>query len=151
MIGFSSCNTTIYLVRHAEKLDASSNSVLSPKGEQRALALRELLRNQDIDSIYTTDYKRTQLTAQPLADALGKKITSYKPGTAFSEQLKNLKEKTVLVIGHSNTIPAIVMDLLNEKITIEEDDFDNLYIIRIKRFLTTKISMESQTYGSPSP
>ena len=149
---FSSCSVTnIYLVRHAEKADSSSASLLTPQGEQRAIALRDTLLNKDIDSIYTTNYNRTQLTAKPLADALKKDIITYQPDKNFSAHLKKLKGKNVLVVGHSNTIPEIIQYITTKNIQIGDDDFDNLYIIRIKRFLNLNISLESKTYGATSP
>lgn len=151
MIGISSCNTTIYLVRHAEKADTTRDSPLSQKGEERAATLRDLLKSKGIDSIYTTAYQRTRQTAKPLAEALGISIITYKPDTIFSEQLKALKGKKVVVVGHSNTIPEIINYIAGEKVSIAEDDFDNLYIIRINRFSGMKITVESQTFGAPSP
>lgn len=147
----ASCTTNIYLVRHAEKLDATSNTVLSPRGEQRAIVLCEILKDKNIDSIYATNYKRTQLTAKPLSDVIGKEILVYYSDEKFSEHLKNLKGQNVLVVGHSNTIPEIIRYLTSENVQIDEDDFDNLFIIKITRFLKTKISFEAKTYGTPSP
>ncbi|RZJ30987.1 MAG: phosphoglycerate mutase [Flavobacterium sp.] len=148
----NSCTVTnIYLVRHGEKQDSSASSGLTPQGEQRAIALRDVLINENIDSIYSTDYKRTQLTAKPLADALKKDIISYKPDKAFSMKLKKMKGKNVVVVGHSNTIPDIIKYITTKSIEIRENEFDKLFIIRIRRFLNLNISLETKTYGEPSP
>lgn len=149
---FSSCSVTnIYLVRHAEKLDNSVGSALTEQGGRRAMALRDTLLTKNIDSIYATPYNRTQLTAKPLADALKKDIISYQPDAKFSARLKKLKGKNVLVVGHSNTIPEIIRHITTKAIRIDDYDFDNLYIIRIKRFLNLNISLVSETYGERSP
>jgi broad specificity phosphatase PhoE len=68
-----SCKTTTYyVVRHAEKETSNtmaSDVPLSEAGRQRAIALKELLQNESIQHIYSTDFLRTRQTAQPLADA----------------------------------------------------------------------------------
>src|SRR4051794_6586146 len=61
----------IFLVRHAERADPSEDSLLSPTGEARADHLADVLGGLGVRTIYVTQYKRTQQTAQPLAQRLG--------------------------------------------------------------------------------
>src|SRR6185437_4091132 len=56
----------IFVVRHAERADASADSPLSPEGEARAARLAALLKDAGITRIYTTDRKRTIQTGAPL-------------------------------------------------------------------------------------
>src|SRR4051812_23445880 len=66
--------TTVVVVRHAEKqLDKGDDPSLTPAGQEHAKALAKLLDRQKIDAIFTSDMKRTQETAAPLATA--KKVT----------------------------------------------------------------------------
>src|SRR6476661_6509268 len=76
-----SCSTTkYYIVRHAEKETApvmTSDVLLSENGKQRAIALKEALLHQKIKHIFSTNFKRTVGTAQPLSDAIGVSIQHY--------------------------------------------------------------------------
>ena len=59
----------VFVVRHAEKVTddpKDKDPLLSEIGALRAVDLMKLLRGEKIDSIFTTDYKRTKLTAFPL-------------------------------------------------------------------------------------
>lgn len=151
----SSCTTKYYLVRHAEKRNNSDTSSLTPEGEIRAVALKDLLSGKDIKKIYASTYKRTQLTAKPLADATGNQIILYSPDTtaAFGEYLKKLSGTSVLIVGHTNTIPELAEILSDESVSpIPENDFDNIYTIEVKRDLVwVSRYLTSSTYGAPSP
>jgi hypothetical protein len=57
--------TDIYLIRRAEKADASSDPPLSADGQVRAQALAHVLANTGIAAIYVTGFRRTQETAAP--------------------------------------------------------------------------------------
>src|SRR5690242_19336315 len=61
----------IFLVRHAERAAISgrvpSDTGLSPEGKTRAQNLARELKDAGITTIFTSEYKRTQETATPLA------------------------------------------------------------------------------------
>ncbi|MGK4567707.1 histidine phosphatase family protein [Flavobacterium sp. 3HN19-14] len=59
--------TTIYLFRHAEKAAMAADPELSEAGKQRAQFWMQYFENIPVDLIYSTQYKRTQSTAFPLA------------------------------------------------------------------------------------
>lgn len=155
---FSSCctYTRFYVVRHAEKTLSDCNAPLaSPQGTDRANTLRDLLLSKGIDSIFVSDCLRTQQTAQPLATALG--ITMIQAGTSatatneLAKRLNRINKKEVLVVGHTNTIPSIVLALSGRSIApINDDDYDNMYIIRIKRCSRIYKSLTQTTYGVPT-
>jgi broad specificity phosphatase PhoE len=67
--------STVFIVRHAEKADNSKDAELSEAGRARAEALANMLRDSKISVIYTTEFKRTQQTAAPLAKALDLTVT----------------------------------------------------------------------------
>lgn len=114
--------TTVIVVRHAEKATTNPqdpNPALSPEGQQRARDLAELLRSRQVAAVIATQYARTQLTAQPTADAAHLVIDTM-PATrdvqahaaAIAERIRTrYAGKTVLVVGHSNTVPKIVAAL----------------------------------------
>ncbi len=154
LFALTSCTTRYYLVRHAEKLNSTSDSPLSSTGHARATILRDTLAGKNISQIFASTFVRTQQTAQPLATANNLELTLYRPDTTagFIARLKSVGSRNVLVVGHSNTIPEVVLGLCGETVTIADDDFDNLFIVTIKRGWgqTTK-TLSKTTYGPPSP
>ena len=135
----SAMATVIYLVRHAEKAkEGGRDPLLTSEGTERAERLKNILLNAQIDEVYSTEYKRTQLTAAPLATAIGKTIQSYNPRalTAFANQLKDEhKGKRILIAGHSNTTPTLTNALLSaEKFPmLDETQYDHLFVVTIDK------------------
>ncbi|MDQ5871790.1 MAG: histidine phosphatase family protein [Acidobacteriota bacterium] len=133
--------TAILLVRHAEKAtDANEPGVpLSAAGRARAERLAQLLGNAGISGIYATETDRARQTAEPLARARKLEIRAYAPRNADGKpapQLlvdrlkKDAPAGTVLVIGHSNTVPEILAALGHaEKIDIPSTQFDDLFVV----------------------
>ena len=148
--------TTIYIVRHGEKVSEADTTDLSAAGKQRAVALADTLANKGIDSIFTTPYRRTRQTAEPLAQRINVRMVEYpaKPNDAIINRVSHIRGKTVLVVGHSNTILDIAKGLGTQPsmAKIESGDFDNLLRVRIHRGLFGKSVMLSQTtYGQMTP
>jgi len=116
----------IILLRHLHKL-AGDNPALSPCGLAQANAIKTQLDQLTISNVWHTPYKRTTETAQLIT----------KPDTRThlyeAKQLISLKQQvlaqnhTVLVVGHSNTVPEIVKDLSGDTIKIGENDYGTLY------------------------
>ena len=105
-----------------------------------------------IDAIYSTPFNRTRETVQPLADSLNLPINTY--DAADTEEilemiLKQHKGKIILVVGHSNTVPVLIANLgASKKVpAIEEDEYDNIYVISIPWFGKTKTIR--LRYGEP--
>ena len=146
------CSTTrYYLVRHAEKTSAPKDPGLSPAGMQRALALRDSLLAAHIDHLYATPYRRTQLTARPLADALGKKVIRYDPrdGRGFVEKMKKENNKNILIIGHSNTVPEMVLYFTGDTVHIAHHEYAHLFLIKKrKNIFNEKYILVKKTYGT---
>src|SRR5262245_1875677 len=74
--------TTVYIVRHAERAAGVNNPPLTVEGTARAEALKDLLLDKNIGFIYSTDSLRTRSTAAPLADALGLQVIIYQKGSS---------------------------------------------------------------------
>ena len=134
-IHFGQTNSTnYYFIRHAEKVDSSKNPDLSEKGLERAQQWKTLFSEINFDAVYSTDYNRTLQTINPIVMENNKLLKLYNPKILDIEVFK--KEtfgKTILVVGHSNTIPAMVNQIINEKkySDIEENQFGNLYVITL--------------------
>ncbi len=140
--------STFYFIRHAEK-DRSrpedKDPELNQSGLGRAMRWAEILDNVALDAIYTSNYKRTSMTAAPTA--IKKDITPqyYDPHAVNIEEFKNLNlDKNVLIVGHSNTIPQFVNGLLGEEKYQSMEDYDNssLFIVRIIDGVATDIRLK---------
>lgn len=132
-LAFSSSfsQSTVFIVRHAEKADDSKDAELSGAGRGRAEALANMLRDSRISVIYTTEFKRTQQTAAPLAKALGVTITTL-PAENQAALVAKLRTSTAnsLVVGHGNTIPDIIKALgITQPVNISDSDYDNLFVV----------------------
>jgi len=129
--------TTYYLIRHAEKeSDGSKNPHLSKKGLERVNKLILFFANKNIDAVYSTDYWRTKETAIPIAESNSLSIEIYSPRSLKIDSLiKKDKHKNVLIVGHSNTTPFLVNEILDEPKyqTISEDVYNDVFIIKIDR------------------
>lgn len=123
----------IYLLRHFEKQSGVNNPSLTQEGQQRANNLVRLLADVGITEIYSSDYARTRETVLPLAESLGLQIQLYDPGklTEFVSQLKTAS--TVLVVGHSNTTPALVRLLGGKAQDMDESDYGKLFVLTVDR------------------
>ena len=127
---------TFIVIRHAEKADESRDPDLSEAGRVRAAQLATLLRRRRPDALYTTGFQRTRQTLAPLAQALGILPITYdarQPAEAFAAALKAAHPRgTIVVAGHSNTVPAIVAALCGcTTAPMLESEFDRLSIIRL--------------------
>lgn len=126
----------IYLVRHAEKTtEPGPDPDLSPAGQRRAEMLARVLADAEIRTIYVTKWKRTQETAATLARA-----SQLKP--EIVDDMKTLADRlqhpigNVLVVGHSNTLPALLQDLgVGTSIALGENSYDDLFILLPKNRL----------------
>ena len=123
--------TMVYLVRHAEKVDDSRDPDLSQEGRLRAEALTAFLEKVSLDAVYATQFKRTQQTVAPLSKATGLKIQQHdaRDSKGFAEMVRGMPGKTVIAAGHSNTVPAIIGALGGPQLTIDDKDYDNLFLV----------------------
>lgn len=125
---------SVFIVRHAERADAvDDKSLLSRKGKKRATLLSKVLSGVPLKAVYTTEYERTQQTAEPTAKAKGLIVTvidSEKAAELAAELKLKPAETDVLVVGHTDTIPDILKGLgVEPPVEIPNADFDNLFIV----------------------
>ncbi len=139
---FGSCTkTTFYIVRHAEKATAapnmSSDVPLTEAGQQRAIALKDLLAKKKIQSVFSTQTIRTTSTAKPLAELKGIAIQPYNHKDTldkFISRLKAVRKGAVLVVGHSNTVDDLVNKMMGQNVLTDlpDSEYDNLFIVKRK-------------------
>lgn len=136
-----SCNnidlecSTYYLIRHAEKvrLDPDNKDPeLNDAGQNRAIVWQEYFNDLDIDKVYSTNYNRTMQTVHPFASTNELEISQYSPSKInYEDFLDSTIGNNVLIVGHSNTIPTFVNEIIKEIVypDIEDSNNSNLYIV----------------------
>ncbi|MCI0487936.1 MAG: histidine phosphatase family protein [Blastocatellia bacterium] len=139
--------TTVYLVRHAEKEKTPPNDPpLSEAGLARSKNLARILQKAGIKAIYTSQFLRTQQTAQPLAEASGIAVVQVplrmdpsNPRKVSEASLREAVEKVyehggggVLIVGHSNTVPEMIRLLGGDQVPfINESVYDDLFVVTV--------------------
>jgi len=132
-------STVVLLVRHAERAPGSGDVAISDQGRDRALALAEIGKVAGVSAIITTQFQRTAQTAAPLAEALrvtpvvvAAQADVVKHAAEIADVVKRHAGKTVLVVGHSNTVAAIVAALGGATLRdFCEPEYDNLVTVVI--------------------
>ena len=133
----------VFLVRHAERADTASGAVpamagapaadpdLSEAGRARAASLAVALKDANITAIYVTEFKRTQQTAAPLAQALGLAVIIVPAsGVAPLVEKLNALPGNALVVGHSNTVPEVAKALgVKTAVQIPDTEFSDLFVV----------------------
>ncbi|MEP7008728.1 MAG: phosphoglycerate mutase family protein [Acidobacteriota bacterium] len=152
--------TTLVIVRHAEKAtDDPRDPTLSPAGQERAQDLAKALDGAAVSAVYVTEFKRTRLTAEPTAQHFALTIETrprgdQQPDVYATDQvgkiLKKNAGKVVLIVGHSDTVPAMVKVLTGKTVPpIEETEFDRLYVVEVPK--TGPARLIATRYGRPRP
>ena len=124
--------TTIILVRHAEAVaNAGNDPVLTEAGTARAKALAAALKDAGVKAVITTQYQRTMLTGRPLADAAGAEFINLPAQTGNPTALAaKYTGSTIVIVGHSNTVPAMVKSLTGVDVgEIAHDSHDQMFIV----------------------
>lgn len=125
--------SVVYLVRHAEKADTGKDPELTDTGKQRAEALARLLKDAGVTHIWSTEYKRTKGTAEPLSARSRVKIETYDPSRLgeFATRLKSIPGRH-LVVGHSNTTPGLVQALGGDPgQAMPDTEYDRFYVVTL--------------------
>ena len=149
--------TVVILVRHAEKADEpGADPALSAAGTTRAQALAAALRDAKIAAVLTTPYRRTNLTAAPLAavDGLTPVVVPVSGGLpAYAKSVADMIRgqyagRTVLVVGHANTIPAVISALGGPKVNdLCENEYSTMYTLTLAGSAVPKL--DATHYGAP--
>lgn len=147
---------TALIVRHAERAETPAQDPgLTTAGHARASALADVARKANVTAIITTELLRTRSTADPAAKSL--RIT---PEVVISGDPRHVQRvadavrahagQTVLVVGHSNTIPAIIRELGGkDSPAICEMEYDKLFVVSLTA--NGAASVVRSTYGAQTP
>lgn len=148
---------TLIVVRHAEKADTTRDPALSAAGEARARALAVALADAHVTGVITTPLQRTRATAAPLARALSLPMDTVGTGGGLAVHAANTvrlaRERfgggTVLIVGHSNTVPAILAAAGAPKLPdLCDSEYDALFIVTVP--VSGASSLVRTRYGAPS-
>lgn len=154
----SGADTVVLVVRHAEKSAPSGDVPLSDAGQARARALVPIGREAGVSAIIITQFQRTRQTAAPLAEAAG--ITAdvadvqgrvAEHAGAIATMIRERHAgKAVLVVGHSNTVPAIVHALGGPRLPdICDEVYDDLFTVIVAADGSARVV--HARYGAPTP
>jgi broad specificity phosphatase PhoE len=129
--------TKVFIIRHAEKADdGSKDPPLSGPGKIRAAALAKTLSKTPVHGIYSTPYKRTRETVAVISAQSGIAIENYNPMDveAIHSLVLSQKGKTLVLVGHSNTVPLILNKLTQSTVykNLPETEFDNIWLLLLK-------------------
>jgi broad specificity phosphatase PhoE len=140
----------VILVRHAEKVAASAmmqspDMELSEEGRARAERFRDLVWKYRPGAVYSTPFKRTRQTAEPIARLRGLEIETYDPAkqAELVEKILTGKRKRIVVVGHSNTIPELANLLARKELfrNLAEAEYGVYYVIRLERGVLKRIEI----------
>lgn len=134
--------TTIMLVRHAEKVLGTDS--LSEMGKLRAIELSRVLKEVSFSTVYCSQYQRTYDTALPLLTQSKQSATRYNTDDLVGlvdEIVSTYKGKSVLIVGHSNTLwPTMkLFGIQSDQTDLPDNTYDHLFILNITEGFTPRL------------
>ncbi|HEY7810209.1 MAG TPA: phosphoglycerate mutase family protein [Allosphingosinicella sp.] len=121
-----------YVMRHLQKAEGGSDPALSAEGAANAQRLASWFDGKAKPAaIYVSTTRRARETAAPLAAKLGLTPKEYNPAdTAGLVARVRAEAGSVLVVGHSNTVPDIVAGLGGSRpAPLGETDFGTVWVV----------------------
>ncbi|MBK8610445.1 MAG: histidine phosphatase family protein [Chitinophagaceae bacterium] len=146
--------TKIFIVRHAEK-ETGKDPVLTAAGNARAGDLMRRLKDENIQKIYVSQFRRTQNTADSLRIRLNIDTVHYSADTLCDNLVNTIMEhrdfgKTILIVAHSNTIPQIIRKFGVPDYPygdLADQNYDSLFLITYKQ---EKARLQKMKFGKAS-
>lgn len=147
----------VVVVRHAERGSAPPGDVaLSDAGQARAEELALALAEAQVDTIVTSQFRRTRDTAAPLARARGLSPVIVQAGNDTAAHAAAVARavraggKVVLVVGHSNTVPAIIGALGGPRMAeLCDGEYANLFTLALTPGQPARLI--HSLFGAPDP
>jgi phosphohistidine phosphatase SixA len=127
---------TVLLVRHAD-IDLppqTTNPPLNAAGRHRAEDLARSAEGSGVSAIFTSTFLRTVETVGPLAARLSLVAPPVPPPAVLAQQVRaGALGATIVVAGHSNTVPEMIsaLGVPGPVPVIGERDFDNLFVVTV--------------------
>jgi broad specificity phosphatase PhoE len=137
--------TTVVMTRHAEKA-AGDDPELTEIGRSRAIHLADFAQRRGVDGVISTQFRRTRETATPAAQRVGAAVVIERATSPIEEHIARLVDlihddfagETVLVVGHSNTIPLLVAALGGPTVAIEDEDYGDVFVLTLRDDMVIK-------------
>ncbi|MGQ0649714.1 MAG: histidine phosphatase family protein [Gemmatimonadaceae bacterium] len=129
--------TTVVLVRHAERPPGADPDLL-PAGQARAESLAVALTRTHVAAIIHTQFRRTLQTAAPLATqksltpiVVNVSGTEQQHAQAVVQQINAFDGRTVVYVGHSNTVPAVLeaLGLVAPVPQIPDTEYHHFFVV----------------------
>ncbi len=148
--------TVVVIVRHAEKAaQPAADPPLTAEGADRAQFLAEMLRGANLGAVLHTPTARTRDTALPTARQFGltPEVLPLGPAAvhaeAVAEAVRKHAGKTVLVVGHSNTVMKYIAALGGPtRADLCDHEYNGIYTLIIAHGETRLVEGR---YGPPNP
>ena len=162
----SDAATVVIVVRHADKdTIPKDDPPLTSAGVVRAQALAAALEHADVQVVIATQLIRSQQTARPIAEAKGLQMITIQRGNDIAQHAANVaaevrrhRGKTVLVVGHGETVGPIIAALGGPRIAeVCLGEYSNMYTLvldqgdRVTRFVQSTYGAPSAPHTSPCP
>lgn len=150
--------TVVLVARHAERAPGPGDVPLSAAGEARARALADVAREAGVDVIITTQFLRTRQTAAPLAAVTGivpEVVAAQSDVPSHARAIADLVRqrfagRTILIVGHSNTVPPIVAALGGAKHRdLCDAEYDALFLVVLGD--DQNVRTVKSRFGAPTP
>jgi broad specificity phosphatase PhoE len=145
--------TTVMLIRHADR-DGTVDA-LNAAGLTRRQELVHVMEKAALNAIIRSDTNRALQTAELVAQATGIApiVIAQNDTQAVVDEIRNNHlGQTVLVVGHSTTVPAIIAGLGGPALPdIAGDEFDNLFALNLCRCSRNSARLVNLQYGAASP
>lgn len=149
----------VILVRHAEAApEPRRDPPLTDAGKARAGELVRALQAAQVGSGIVTQFRRTRETADAVLRPRGIEPIVVEAAGGFTAHVDSVAGavrarppgETVLVVGHSNTIPAIIAALGGPRLPdLCERQYASLFILTLPAAGAPRLI--SATYGAPDP
>lgn len=145
-------NYDVFVMRHLPKeehkeLPVNKDPDLNSVGKKMAIDLAQQSFMSQIDVSFTTDYRRTKQSIAPSSKQYDFDVYLYDPRNnqlLLERVTKEFCGKNVIIIGHSNTVPAIVTAFggrfdvtfagqkLNDdtQVLLSEDDYGAIFHVK---------------------
>ena len=153
----SQATTTVIFVRYANLLAGdAANPGLSAAGRRRASELARVVGDIDVvagvDAIFATQYRKSQETADPLAQKLQLPVQVVEASNirGLADMiLQEYKGKIVLVVTDAEALPQLIRRFQGSKKLppMADSEHDNLYIVSIPWY--GKVKTLRVKFGAP--
>ncbi|HEY0626274.1 MAG TPA: phosphoglycerate mutase family protein [Allosphingosinicella sp.] len=134
-----------YVMRHLNTPQGVQDPDLTAEGQRLAALLPGFFQDDPPRTIFVSNTKRAQQTAEPLARALGITPRIYDPSdtAALVRMVQAETGGAVLVVGHSNTVPDIVEQLGGTRpAPLTHPDFGDIWHISPATGSTLKLRID---------